>query len=77
MAARVPKCFHEASAGFDQEHDPVFPVPHLAGCSLCGLDPYNWDNDDDDRGNPFDFHATRSPKHPFVRATQQTKKQRN
>ncbi|KAF6226265.1 hypothetical protein HO133_009131 [Letharia lupina] len=28
-------------------------------------------------GSPFDFHATRSPEYPFMRATQQKKKHRN
>ncbi|KAF6232469.1 hypothetical protein HO173_009349 [Letharia columbiana] len=34
----------------------------------------SWPHDSD---NPFDFHATRSPECPFVRATQQKKKDRN
>ncbi|KAF6223673.1 hypothetical protein HO133_000516 [Letharia lupina] len=59
-------------AGFHREFDPTFPSPDLTVCSLCGLDPCDWDSD-----NPFDFHATRSPECPFVRATQQKKKHRN
>ncbi|KAF6240941.1 hypothetical protein HO173_000733 [Letharia columbiana] len=68
-----PSASTVARAGFHREYDPTFPSPDLTVCSLCGLDPCDWYSD----GSPFDFHATRSPECPFVRATQQKKKNRN
>ncbi|KAF6220214.1 hypothetical protein HO133_003345 [Letharia lupina] len=70
-----PSASTVARAGFRREYDPTFPSPDLTVCSLCGLDPCDWDSD----GTPtlFDFHATRLPECPFVRATQQKKKHRN
>ncbi|KAF6231920.1 hypothetical protein HO173_009757 [Letharia columbiana] len=68
-----PSASTVARAGFRREYDPTFPSPDLTVCSLCGLDPCDWYSD----GSPFDFHATRSPECPFVRATQQKKKHRN
>ena len=62
-----------ASVGFHLEYDPSYPAD-LAVCSLCGLDSYNWNND---HGSSFNFHATRSPKCPFVCAAQQKKTKRN
>ena len=67
-----PSASTVARAGFHREFDLTFSSPDLTVCSLCGLDPCDWDSD-----NPFDFHATRSPECPFVRATQQKKKHRN
>ena len=70
-----PSASTVARAGFRREYDPTFPSPDLTVCSLCGLDPCDWDSDG--TPTPFDFHATRSPECPFVRATQQRKKHRN
>ena len=64
-----PSASAVAHAGFHQEHDPRYS--DLVVCSSCGLDPFGWNDDPDD---PFDYHVTRSPKCPFVRATQQKKK---
>ena len=65
----TPSASTVARAGFHWEFDPAFPDPDLTVCSLCGLDPCEWQSD----GDPFDFHAARSPECPFVRTTQQKK----